>query len=310
MGLHDRVPEARLLRARHLSEHWDETRSTHRYEDPLVLAYAKFLYDIRGMDSVQQERHFATCHKFSEFHSLLQTTTPFRPGQDFEESRRTVYVGPQQRDRGLIKALVMANASPAYIAGQLFYDVDTIATFEHLAWDVRAKLQARGWLHNHVFSGGLYQETATCDFERMCAHAAYTAGLQGVERLLGLTNVEVEEEIELFRAQYSSELSRKALTAIRSLPLNSHTSPEVLLTYGQWQKNAQDAEIKRSASKNAPGTSADLASRLLEAVKAPVFTVAKTTVEYKGPAEEPRCGDAFQRALEAVTEQEKLEVTR
>lgn len=313
MGPLSRAPDAHVLRARHLAEHWDETRPVHRYEHPSVLGYAKFLYDLRTVDVVQQERYFATYGTLSAVHSLIlsgQELSSFS-FSDPQKAEKSKAITPEQRDRGLIKALVVANAPTSYIAEMLSYTEVTICAFEFLAWDVRSRLKARGWLHNHVFAGGLYQETSLSDYEGMCVHTAYTHGLAGVERLLGLTPSESAEEMELFQAQFASELSRKAVVALRSLPLNSHTGPEVVTGYIQMSKNAQEG-ARRDRELNSRGGkgSGDVSGRLVETLGQAGLDVAKGTVQYEGPPEEQRSSVAFLQALEELAAVGTPEVSR
>jgi len=306
-----RSPDARLLRARQLSLHWESYRGHQRSEDALTYAYAQFLSELRGLSYLEQERYFAMKPTLSAVYWLC-TSAP-----DWASSTRNpMTVFPQvntvepgvgsvlQKERSIIKALVLADAPVEFIAAQLDYPTDVIVTFEKLCWDIRAKMAARAWLHNHIFSSGFQAEVDVLDFERLLLRQAYTFGIKGVLEYLHLSGAIADSKAYAkgVNERNMAEIALKTATGIVTMPLTRHTGPELLHVAVGADKNEREIAIKDRDDKRDNGD--PLAKTLLDRVQGAFEGFQMADPKVPSEEAEERYSDAsFKQAVSTITKE-------
>jgi hypothetical protein len=163
--------------------------------------------------------------------------------------------------------LVLADASPAFIAQQLNYDTGVIEFFEMLCWDIRGKSQARAWLHNFVFPEGIQASIDSSDFERLIFQRAYTHGMPGVLQFLHLTGsiTDPKEYSREVSKLNGADFSHKTTTAIQTLAPSQRNGHEILATAVAFDKSEKELELKHATANQVPvGGGKDASGKLLE----------------------------------------------
>lgn len=210
-----------------------------------------------------------------------------------------------QKERSVIKALILAEAPADFIAAQLDYAPEIINTFEKLCWDIRAKMGARAWLHNHIFSGGIQAEVAVLDFEQLLLRQAYLHGIQGVLDYLHLTGVLTDPKafVKKVNERNIVELAQKTATGIVTMPLTRGTAPELLHVAMGVDKAEKELQLKDRAAKQGEGD--PLAKILLERVQNAFtgFQIADPKVPSEEGAEERYSDDSLKQAVATITKE-------
>jgi hypothetical protein len=307
-----RSPDARLLRARQMSLQWDIYRGQQRSEDPLTYGYARFLSELRGLSYLEQERYFAMKPVLSGVYWLCTAAPDWTAAM-----RNPVAVFPQmntvepgvgavlQKERSIIKALVLAEAPAEFIASQLDYLPEVVNTFEKLCWDIRAKMGARAWLHNHIFASGFQAEIAVLDFERLLLRQAYLYGINGVLDHLHLTGVLTDPKAfaKKVNERNIAEIAQKTATGIVSMPLTRGTAPELLHVAMGVDKAEKEIQLKDRAAQQGEGD--PLAKVLLERVQTAFegFQIADPKVPSEEGAEERYSDASYKQAVTTITKE-------
>lgn len=312
MNPSSRSPDARLLRARQMSQQWEIYRGQQRSEDPLTYSYAKFLAELRGLSYLEQERSFQLKPVLSGVYWLCTSSPDWTAA-----TRNTVAVFPQvntvdpgvgsvlQKERSIIKALILADAPPDFIAAQLDYDPQIINVFEHLCWNIRAKMAARAWLHNHIFASGFQAEIAVLDFERLLLRQAYVHGIQGVLDYLHLSGALADPKTfaKKINERNIAEVAQKTATGIVTMPLTKHTAPELLHVAMGVDKAEKEIELKDRTDKRQGGD--PLAKVFLERIQGALegFQIADPRVPSDEGADERYNSAAYKEAYATVTKE-------
>jgi hypothetical protein len=306
-----RSPNARLQRARELASNWEAERTNHRYEDQMVLAYARFLNDLQQLDGRAHDRYLAARPVLSEVHHLAAVTSPFSVGSRSrlpvvsglpDPQETDLPVSPAMKDRALVRAYILGGADSREIAQSLDLREEAVRMYEYLAFDVRARLSRRGWLHNYVFGESVTGGTHVSDFERLCLLAVYKHGLDGLRRLLFIDD-DRAAFVENMRDQLRVDFAAKANLALATMPLNSHTMPELLTGHRDWEKTERELQLKTDHSKdrNRADADDDLKDSVMSALGAVRFQVFDSEVDSSSTVQEERHSDqAFVQALQAV----------
>jgi len=300
LGFLDRAPDARLQRAEWLAREW-ETHPPLQYEDPAVAAYAEFLHALRQLSFQGKERYMVLHPTTAEVHFLVGSRQDF-PTQIADVQREAAY-----KDRALVKALIVCNLPADQIAGHLGFKTQAIKDFEYLAFNIRSRLNERGYIHNHVLTGTVTDTTSSRDFEQQLIRQAYMYGIDGVRPYLGL--VIADQDLEKVQEQVRRELALKTLTAVRSMPINSHTAGELLQVNANYAKNKADDEF-RTRAVGGGGTSTnpfELQQRILGLMGGIGLSVAPTAVESdaeKLPKIEQRVTKVFEAEVLQVLKEE------
>lgn len=306
-----RSPDARMLRARQMSQQWEIYRGQQRSEDPLTYSYAQFLAELRTLSYIEQERSFSLKPVLSGVYWLCTSspdwTTPRNANAVFPQIN-TVEPGVGsvlQKERSIIKALILAEAPAQFIADQLCYDVKIINTFEHLCWDVRSKMAARAWLHNHIFANGFQAEIAVLDFERLLLRQAYVHGIQGVLDHLHLSGAIADPKAfaKKVNERNIAEVAQKTATGVVTMPLTKHTAPELLHVAMGVDKAEKEIELKDRTDKREEGD--PLAKVILERVQGALqgFQIADPKVPSEEGAEERYDSKAYNEAYATITKE-------
>lgn len=311
-----RTPSARLIRARVLSAHWEESRPTHCYEDPLVLSYAKFLRDLDSLDGIQHDRYLALRPVLAELHYLCSATDTLSfegrsrgPAALMMPRMESADVQAAVKDRALVRAFVLADTAPEEIADTLDLQAETIRLYEHLSWDVRSRLTKRAWLHNHVFGESMLSTTSVLDFERLCLLMVYRHGAEGLRRMLFLRPMTHQEFVDEMREQLRVDMASKAGLSLATMPLNSHTIPELVSGYNNWEKTERELKLREAGGGGAGGGASEETKDSISAALTSVgFTVPDGPVDSDNEDAEDHQGDeAFVRALRLVMQEVGVE---
>lgn len=313
-----RSPAARLIRARSLSANWEQSKPTHCYEDRLVLGYAKFLHELDSLDGQQHDRYLALRPVMSELHYLISATEtlvgdgrsrmPFLAGQP-PLQQADLPASAASKDRALVRAFVLGNLPAAEIADILDFRTETIEGYEALAFDVRGRLHKKAWLHNHVFGESLLCTTSAMDFERLCLLMVYKHGVEALKRLLFLGDL--SEFVDEMRKQIQIDIAAKAGLSLATMPLNSHTMPELVTGYSNWDKAERELRIRELKDGKGDRTDApeDLQNSLMAAMHEVGCSIADERVDSGAPAEECQTEEAFFRAIVSVVREMHIEET-
>lgn len=307
-----RSPDARLLRAQQMSQSWEIYRGYQRSEDPLTYNYAQFLAELRGLSFIEQERYFQLKPVLSGVYWLCTSIPNWNAGI---QGARVVFPHMQavdpgvgavlQKERSIIKALVLAEAPAEFIAKQLDYPEGVVITFEKLCWDVRAKMGARAWIHNHIFASGFQAEIAVLDFERLILRQAYTHGIQGVLDYLHLAGVIADPKAfaKKINERNLAEIAQKTSTGIVTMPLTRGTAPELLHVAVGVDKAEKEIQLKDRSAQREEGD--PLAKVLLERVQDAFegFQIADPKVPSEEGAEERFDDEPYRQAVLATTKE-------
>lgn len=310
-----RSPAARLIRARTLSSNWELSKPTHCYEEPVVLAYAKFLHELDTLDGQQHDRYLALRPVMAETHYLASSTealaigghryTPLVIGMPVaHESERPTNAA--SKDRALVKAFILGGLATDEIADMLDFRPEAVATFESLAFDVRSRLHKKAWLHNYVFGDSVVCQTSIHDFERLCLMTVYRHGVEALQRMLFVGDT--TEFVEAMRNQLRADMASKAGISLATMPLNVHTIPEVIGGYQSFEKSERELAIKESQADMTDDTDSDIEAGILSAVRDVGFVVSERDVDLEPMGAEEENGDqAFVKAMAEVLKEMKLE---
>lgn len=307
-----RSPDARLLRAKQMSQSWEIYRGLQRSEDPVTYNYARFLAEIRGLSFLEQERYFQMKPMLSSVYWLCLSSPDWAAGARWGQAAfphvNTVDPGigaVLQKERSIIKALILAEAPVDFIAQQLNYNVDVIATFEKLCWDIRAKMAARAWLHNQIFSNGIQAEIAILDFERLVLRQAYVHGIQGVLDYLHLTGVLTDPKAHAKKVNERNiaEIAQKTTTGIITMPLTRGTAPELLHVAMGVDKAEKEIQLKDRADRREDGD--PLAKVVLDRFQGALkgFQIADPKVPSEDGAEERYDDTPYQQAVTTMAKE-------
>lgn len=239
-------------------------RGNQRAEDPLTYGYAKFLVDLNNnLGYLEQERYMALRPVFSAVYWLLSSAPDWRASaMQRRDMSQQAPVWPLhggtpdtsinvvlQRERSIIKAMVLADAPAGMIAQQLNYAPEIINIFEQLSWDIRGKATARAWLHNFVFPEGIQASIDSSDFERLVLQRAYTHGLQGVLSFLHLTGhiADPKQYARDTAVTNTADLVHKTMTTIQSVTPGSRNAPEILAVAVAVDKTEREMDLKQKA---------------------------------------------------------------
>jgi hypothetical protein len=240
----ERGPAARLIRAREISRSWVEFKGR-RYEDKEVLAYAKYLYDLNHLSGYTElSRYCALKPVLTEFHQLASCDPVVVDGRTTVENAHNLVV---QKDRAVIRALILGGLPVEQLAGYFDYSQTALALYERMAWDVRSRRHKRAWVHSHLFGGSLYDETGAEDFDRLCQLMVYKYGVAALLAYLRLDVSEGEVSPEygkLMRQINLNESAGKQLIAISSLSLNGFTAPQFISAHFTAEKGDREAVFK------------------------------------------------------------------
>jgi hypothetical protein len=294
-------------------------------EDPLTYGYAKFLAELnQNLGHVEQERYLALRPTFAPIYWLMSSAPDWRasllqrrdmgsqPVWPLNAQQDTSINVVLQRERSIIKALVLAEATPEFIAAQLEYDPAVIMNFEKLCWDIRGRAQARAWIHNFVFPEGIQAAIDPSDFERLLFQRAYTHGLEGVLKFLHLSGhvIDPKTYARELSQRNGADLIHKTTTTIQSLTPTQRNGHEVLATAVTADKAEREMELKKAtAEKEDPAAhGSDAPAKLMEsmAVVAKGFAVADPTVSYGEGAEERLDDSKFHAALTQALQEVQL----
>lgn len=311
-----RSPAKRLIQARALSDNWEASKPTHLYEEKSVLAYAKFLHELNSLDGHQHDRYMALHPVMGEVHYLASAVDVFSPqGQNRYQSTfgqayrppEDLPVGAAAKDRAVVKALILGDAPPEHIAHLLCLSEEAIRLYENLAFDVRDKLTSRAWIHNYVLGDTIAVNSSANDFERLCMLAVYKHGYQGLENLMLLEKH--DDFVEKMRKQVREDMASQASLGMATMPMNSHTIPELVTGYNQWDKTERELTIKEGqANDGGFGADTDTQEGVMTALKDVGFAVHDDGVDSEELGEEEHQGDeAFARALAEVVREMQLE---
>lgn len=299
-GFLNRAPDARLKRAEQLALEWED-RPPLKYEDPAVAQYAELLYALNQLPFQGKERYLAMHPVLAEVHYLL-SAAPTYPRQYADANAAVAY-----KDRALIKALILCGCSAEDIASYLGFKTKAIELFETLAFNVRHRLKERGYIHNYVLSMPVTDHPNDRDFEQLILRQAYSYGLKGIMPYLGLALTEEDEE--RVQDQIRRELGLKALTAVRSMPINSHTAVEIVSQNASYAKNKSDNEFRERALGGAGGggvNKLEEQTRIIELLGGVGLCMAPTAVPSgdEQPAIEQRVTKTFEAEVLAVLNEE------
>ena len=291
-----------------------------RAEDPLTYGYAKFLVDLNSnLGYLEQERYMALRPVLSAVYWLLSSAPDWRASaMQRRDIAAQAPVWPLhsgapdtsinvvlQRERSIIKAMVLADAPATMIAQQLNYAPEVIAMFEELCWDIRGKSTARAWLHNFVFPEGIQASIDSSDFERLVLQRAYTHGLQGVLSFLHLTGhiADAKQYARDASVANTADLAHKTTTTIQSVTPGSRNAPEILTIAVGVDKAERELELKSKASEpEGTDTTKAAGKQLLDrmTVLAQCFLPADPSVPCDLGAEERLDDTNFQASLAKV----------
>ena len=210
----------------------------------------------------------------------------------------------------MVKSLVLCSIPYEDIAAYLGLKVDTIKAYEYLAFAVRDRLQERGYIQNHVLNHALTDVMHSTDYEQLCLREAFLHGIEGIMPYMGL-GVGTEEEIERIQVDIRQELAIKAKTALRVLPVNSHTALELLTQNATYSKNRAESDHRERLLRGVNGVSGvtpqDLQQRIVGLMGGIGLSVAPTAVESDNknlPAREERVTKTFEAEVLQVLQEE------
>lgn len=299
LGFLNRSPDARLQRAEWIAGEWGRgVRPSLEYEDPAVVSYAEFLHALSSLPFPGKERYKVMHPVLAEVHYLIGASI------NIPRQFASTQAAAASKDRAVVKALVLCNSKPEDIAAYLGFKTQSIIDFEYLVFDVRSRLNERGYIHNYVLSGTVLDRASTGDFEQQLIRQAYMYGLEGVKPYLGLA-VE-EEDLESMHNQLRRELSLKALTATRAMSINNHTADQILTHNAAYQKMKDDREF-RDKTINVGGsgvsTPREVQERIIGLIGGIGLSVAPTALE-----SDVESGAKVERRVTKVFEAEVLSV--
>lgn len=304
MSLLYRGPDAKLRLARRLADEWLDV-DPKEYGDPQLTGYARFLFELRQLGALAQERHAARNPEMAEVHYMVSTSSAaesvlFRPVEE-GMSRAATTNKAAQRDAALTKALILCDADPADISAQLGLMVRSVRTFEALAFDVRNRLADRGYILNHVIGCSLTEAVNAHDFESQILIEAYENGRQGIDDMLGLSVSNADESMSRIRKARELALARKARTATSVLQVQGYNALEVVNSDASLRKTEADIE-NRMVGGSGPTDGMKQRTRenvvgLLSGVGIGVSNALGDEEVAEGDEYEDSCSNAFDAAL-------------
>lgn len=304
LGFLDRAPDARLRRAENLAREW-QSHPPLKYEDPAVASYAEFLQALNSLPFQGKDRYMTMHPVMAEVHYLVGRR------RQHAEQHADVNDAAAYKDRALVKALIVCKAEPEQIASHLGLKTQSIKSFEYLAFNVRSRLKERGYIHNYVLSSTAIDATGSRNFEEQLIRQAYMYGIDGVRPYLGL--VVEEADLDRVQEQVRRELAMKSLTAVKALPINSHTACEVLRLNSEYAKNKADHEFRMEIAGGPGGgliNPLEEQQRILGVIGGIGLSVAPTVVESdedKLPRIEQRVTKVFEAEVMKILEEQAEE---